>query len=42
MANVFVTLMQGIGHDLDSFGDSSGAFDLSFPRGVSSSGGRGA
>ena len=42
MANVFVTLMQGIGHDLDSFGDSTEAFDLSFPRGVSSSGGRGA
>jgi hypothetical protein len=42
MANVFVSLMQGIGHDLDSFGDSTEAFDLSFPRGVSSSGGRGA
>jgi hypothetical protein len=33
MANVFVTLMQRIGHDMDSFGDSTSAFELSFPRG---------
>jgi hypothetical protein len=34
MANVFVSLMQGIGHDdLRSFGDSTGEFPLSYPRG---------
>ena len=34
MANVFVTLMQRIGHDdLTSFGDSSAGFDLSYPIG---------
>jgi hypothetical protein len=33
MANVFVDLMQRIGHDIDSFGDSSGAFSLSYPKG---------
>ena len=33
MANVFVTLMQGIGHDMDSFGDSTGALPLTFPSG---------
>jgi hypothetical protein len=42
MANAFVTLMQGLGHDTDSFGDSTGAFDLSFPRGATSSGSGGA
>ncbi len=38
MANVFVSLMQGLGHDIDTFGDSTGAFDLSFPGGVASGG----
>ena len=34
MANVFVSLMQRIGHDdVQQFGDSTGAFPLSFPRG---------
>ena len=42
MANVFVSLMQGIGHDLESFGDSTGKFDLSLPGGNVSAGGRGA
>ncbi len=28
MANAFVTLMQGLGHELDSFGDSNGALRL--------------
>jgi hypothetical protein len=37
MANVFVSLMQGIGHDdVSQFGDSTGEFPLSFPRGPSS------
>ncbi len=35
MANVFVSLMQGIGHDMTSFGDSTGAFPLTLPRGYS-------
>ncbi|HUP51594.1 MAG TPA: DUF1552 domain-containing protein [Longimicrobiales bacterium] len=35
MANVFVSLMQAIGHDdVSHFGDSTGAFPLTFPRGV--------
>jgi hypothetical protein len=35
MANVFVSLMQAIGHDdIKSFGDSTGEFPLTFPRGV--------
>lgn len=34
MANVFVALMQGIGHDLTGFGDSTGAFALSTGSGV--------
>ncbi len=35
MSNVFVSLMQAIGHDdLDQFGDSTGEFPLSFPRGA--------
>jgi len=42
MANAFVSLMQGIGHDMGSFGDSTGALSLSFPRGTSSAGERGA
>jgi hypothetical protein len=33
MANAFVSLMQGIGHDMDSFGDSTGALPLTFPSG---------
>ncbi len=28
MANAFVSLMQGIGHDMQSFGDSTGSFPL--------------
>jgi hypothetical protein len=33
MANVFLTLMHQLGHDdLESFGDSTGEFGLSFPR----------
>lgn len=39
MANAFVTLMQGIGHDMESFGDSNGSLDLTVPRGVTSTGG---
>jgi hypothetical protein len=35
MANVFVSLMQAMGHDdMSHFGDSTGAFPLTFPRGV--------
>jgi hypothetical protein len=33
MANVFVTLMQRMGHDMESFGDSTSAFELSYPQG---------
>ncbi len=34
MANVFLTLMHRLGHEeIESFGDSTGSFDLSFPRG---------
>jgi hypothetical protein len=34
MANAFVSLMRGIGHDdLRHFGDSTGEFPLSFPKG---------
>ncbi len=34
MANVFVSLMQAIGHDdVEKFGDSTGEFPLTFPRG---------
>jgi len=29
MANAFVSLMRGIGHEMDKFGDSNGALDLS-------------
>jgi hypothetical protein len=38
MANAFVSLMNGMGHELNSFGDSNGALDLSMPRAVTSSG----
>ena len=35
MSNVFVSLMQSIGHnDLARFGDSTGEFPLSFPKGA--------
>ena len=35
MANVFVSLLQGIGHDdIHGFGDSTGAFPLSLPSGA--------
>ena len=33
MANVFVDLMQRMGHDIDHFGDSTGAFYLDYPKG---------
>jgi hypothetical protein len=36
MANAFVSLMQGIGHDMKSFGDSTGTLALTHPRGPSS------
>jgi hypothetical protein len=36
MANAFVTLMQGMGHEIDSFGDSNGSLDLTVSRGVTS------
>ena len=36
MANVFVSLMQRLGHDdMHAFGDSTGEFPLSFPMGRS-------
>ena len=38
MANAFVSLMQGIGHDMGAFGDSTDALSLSFPRGTSTAG----
>jgi hypothetical protein len=41
MANAFVSLMQGIGHDMRGFGDSTGALPLSMPRGFASAGGNG-
>ena len=30
MANAFVTLLQGLGHDIESFGDSTGALSLGY------------
>jgi hypothetical protein len=37
MANVLLSLMQGIGHDdMRAFGDSTAEFPLVFPRGVAS------
>ena len=41
MANVFVSLMQGLGHDMNGFGDSTGEFALGFPRGMSTAEGVG-
>lgn len=38
MANAFVSLMNGLGHDLDSFGDSNGALDLRVANSVTSTG----
>ena len=34
MANVFVSLMQKLGHDMASFGDSTAEFSLDVPRGA--------
>jgi hypothetical protein len=42
MANAFVSLMQGIGHDMRSFGDSTGTLALTYPRGATSATGVGA
>jgi hypothetical protein len=36
MANVFVDLMQRLGHDMESFGDSTGTFSLGYPKGPTS------
>jgi hypothetical protein len=33
MANAFVDLMQRLGHDMESFGDSTGTFSLGYPKG---------
>jgi hypothetical protein len=41
MANVFVSLMQRLGHDMHGFGDSTGEFALNFPQGTSAAGERG-
>ena len=41
MANVFVSLMQRLGHDMKGFGDSTGAFPLGFPRGTTTAAGAG-
>jgi hypothetical protein len=42
MANAFLSLMHGIGHDyMPSFGDSSGTFPLTAPRGVTRTAGEG-
>lgn len=38
MANVFVSLMQGIGHDLESFGDSTGTLPVGYGRRTTSDG----
>lgn len=42
MANVFVELMQRMGHEMPSFGDSTGTFALNYPGGVTSGGRAGA
>ncbi len=39
MANAFVTLMQGMGHDMEAFGDSTGSLALTWPRGGVAAGG---
>ena len=39
MANAFVTLMRGMGHEMDSFGDSNGSLDLTVSRAVTSTAG---
>ncbi len=39
MANALVTLLQRLGHDLESFGDSTGALSLSYPHGAVSQSG---
>lgn len=39
MANAFVTLMQGLGHEMDSFGDSNGALDLMVAKAATATGG---
>jgi hypothetical protein len=37
MANVFVSLLQAIGHDdIAEFGDSTGEFALNWPKGAAS------
>ncbi len=41
MANAFVSLMQGIGHDMPAFGDSTGTLALSHPRGGTAAGATG-
>jgi len=33
-ANAFLSLMQGLGHDLETFGDSTGQFPLTYPSGM--------
>jgi hypothetical protein len=32
MANAFVSFMQKLGHDIQSFGDSTGVLPLSYPK----------
>ena len=39
MANVFVSLMRGMGHDMSNFGDSTGALALTYPAGTRASAG---
>ena len=38
MSNAFVSLMQGIGHDMHSFGDSTGTLALTWPHGGTAQG----
>ncbi len=35
MANALLSLMHGVGHDMESFGDSTGTFPLTYPSGLS-------
>jgi hypothetical protein len=37
MANAFVSLMQGLGHEMEEFGDSTFALPLTYPKGPSTS-----